>query len=1139
MSASIIVYPFDWVVVNGKLDTWCRDLKGRLTCLHHSVNSYKYFEVHTTTPVPWIKNIELPVTTIHYPITVNHPEYQAVLRCYKDRFPILYMVSSKMGGYALDSVAGKCCIVCAKTAKQLERWIQPHWKLQEVFIIDSAAKELNKMDLEPCIPIKAYGAPSIYRYTYNAFEFEVTSIVPFNHDGYMLPRSVYIDFEQISRYRDEFKYMSTPKDYIILCSFIVDHPPNVIEVDQDEDAVDDDHDDQSYFQPVLDYKHCYTSPITHGTRIILSATDASFIDGEPCETLLQHYDTVKRNDGSYVICTRMGDEYHFWSAFMGIMNLIDPDYVFAHGAYNYDYKRIIDRGAVILSGYAYTPYSYSANSNIYPLQTLNRYKSNVNTRVELVKMAKKVDQYNIMAPGRVFIDTLVVAERFLPLERSYALNSLGKNLKLGEKIDVSYYQISMAFLSLYHHSLPKDRKHLVLPNDVHPTLLNCMYAIDAFSTTSLNLLPYTEAYDLWNKIHDYVHMDGEIAMRLIHKISLNTIMGFANVTSCPMHALVCGGHSVFGATLIGRECWRQGVSFGPSPYKKEMVRKFNKDGTFKDIEKKYAGAMVLKPRTGLHMNVMDPDADALYPSTIITYNICHSTFVPPFVLGCKYPTYIEWLRNPTIHEKHYDYKEPDILEVTKIFDKVTLESSAGAITLRIWPFERLVVDIPDTRIYDYDTNSGIDFDVPQEALDYIDAKVQPHIDYYPKYEWNPERDITIVIYPSDNKAYGFIFFIDANTKKMIWKMKVVARTSQSYFLSKIEGWYTENLRPIEYIKSPNLDSEGKYGIFPTVCMMLIKKRKAVKKLMKQAYKDGDMDTYYLMNSKQQALKIAVNGVYGFTGSGFLFFQLEVSAFITHGSRLVMGIVDKYLMHLDDEMLSSDKKNRIVYGDTDSVMIEGNSSMSANQLNHHAKNGLIPSMNKYIASVIGQDTITYSLDAVMSRAFYACPKKYAWIEAEEHDIITSAGDPQSPDFPIDITEKYIHTKGISEKLSEQTPWGRRLTKSVFRMIMFETPKTQIEQYINSEYKRLEEGLIPVEDCCFVNVISPQTTQGNPYKAMQKLANMGVSVQVFDAVSWYHSTTGIGVLQSNEPVDAYSTFNHCTTEIDMALKNYHIY
>ncbi|XP_061523042.1 DNA polymerase alpha catalytic subunit [Phycodurus eques] len=169
--------------------------------------------------------------------------------------------------------------------------------------------------------------------------------------------------------------------------------------------------------------------------------------------------------------------------------------------------------------------------------------------------------------------------------------------------------------------------------------------------------------------------------------------------------------------------------------------------------------------------------------------------------------------------------------------------------------------------------------------------------------------------------------------------------------------------PEEIPEIPDCDLE--MGILPKEIRKLVERRKQVKQLMKQH--DINPDLYLQYDIRQKALKLTANSMYGCLGFSYSrFYAKPLAALVTHKGREI-------LMHTKDMVQKMNLE--VIYGDTDSIMINTNSQSMEEVFK--LGNKVKAEVNKLYK------LLEIDIDGVFKSLLLLKKKKYAALVVEQH------------------------------------------------------------------------------------------------------------------------------------------------------------
>jgi len=278
--------------------------------------------------------------------------------------------------------------------------------------------------------------------------------------------------------------------------------------------------------------------------------------------------------------------------------------------------------------------------------------------------------YLINSPGRLKVDLLPYVRRNYNLD-SYTLDNVSATFMSGSingavtEIDANTLKVptksaKSAVIGRFVVLLDDDNDHVVDKAEiiglddksVHLRVENGMAKMadhgakpsrwaqvkDDVSPKELFALQRGSAEDR-AKIARYCLQDCDLVMELFMKLDvLNNAIAMANVCSVPVSFIFMRGQGVKVESLFFKECRMEDQlievlpapknGFGREPPPPVLDADGEELPPAEDVS--YEGAFVLDPVTGIYFDddpVGVPDFSSLYPSTIISENLCHSSLV--------------------------------------------------------------------------------------------------------------------------------------------------------------------------------------------------------------------------------------------------------------------------------------------------------------------------------------------------------------------------------------------------------------------------------------------------------------------------------------------------------------------------------
>lgn len=230
------------------------------------------------------------------------------------------------------------------------------------------------------------------------------------------------------------------------------------------------------------------------------------------------------------------------------------------------------------------------------------------------------------------------------------------------------------------------------------------------------------------------------------------------------------------------------------------------------------------------------------------------------------------------------------------------------------------------------------------------------------------------------------------------------------------------------------DGESSQGVLPRLLNTLVSRRREVKKLLKDPKISQSEKAQY--DIKQQALKLTANSMYGCLGYvNSRFYAKPLAMLVTNKGREIL---------MDTRQLAESIGLRVVYGDTDSVMID----TGAEDLKEAIKIGedfKVQVNERY-------KLLEIDIDNVFKRLLLHAKKKYA---AMNVSIDKATGKERT----------ILEVKGLDMRRREYCQLSKDISTYVLEKILSQADPEQalfsVYEYLEEEAKKIRNNEIPVD------------------------------------------------------------------------------
>lgn len=257
---------------------------------------------------------------------------------------------------------------------------------------------------------------------------------------------------------------------------------------------------------------------------------------------------------------------------------------------------------------------------------------------------------------------------------------------------------------------------------------------------------------------------------------------------------------------------------------------------------------------------------------------------------------------------------------------------------------------------------------------------------------------------------------------------------------------------IETTRTPNniefASAKTKQGIIPRIVKNLIEDRNRVKNQMKQARTESERRE---LNAKQYALKIMANAFYGYTGYvRARLYLLDIANAITSCGR--------FLIQKTNNIVESDKKFTVIYGDTDSIMVK----IPTSNIEEAFEKG--ERIEQKINTTL-KNIVQIKIESVFKTLLILTKKRYAGLSYEKTNG--------------EWKEKII-MKGIETVRRDWCDLTSNTLHDVLQIILKEQDPKKAFNYVKDILNKLESNQIPIESLVITKSISKSLRE---YKGTQ--------------------------------------------------------
>ena len=356
-----------------------------------------------------------------------------------------------------------------------------------------------------------------------------------------------------------------------------------------------------------------------------------------------------------------------------------------------------------------------------------------------------------------------------------------------------------------------------------------------------------------------------------------------------------------------------------------------------------------------------------------------------------------------------------------------------------------------------------------------------------------------------------------------------------------EGAEEEEVTYLDYLECFEKDTDC---VLPALELRLFQDRKAYKKKMKEAYKDGKVDLYNALNAAQLAVKVVMNSGYGFTGvlgGRGMYAEPMIAATTTACGRDIIAMTKAWALERSVFEIATDQGTRsvlvtpdisewarighqnpetsgydfvflihVVYGDTDSIMPKLSAFVSdlPNELleavGTHCANQITERFTRLFKDMgYPNPMIVLEYEKLYRGYMLDKKKRYAGLKVE----------PGKP--PI------LSSSGLLTARRDNAKLARTLYGGLLNDLIVDKDMLKAMTRIRSTLRAILDKTLPLEEYVYTTQVRRRYVNPTVLGAQLKLrgAEQGISIESGQRVAYYYGKSSKILAGKGEKAELY--------------------